>query len=413
MIKRRLLKPMGAHIHKKEMTLIVGPRQSGKTTLMNMLKAKLEQRGIKTMFLNLDIEAHKVFLDSQSRLLQKIHLELGKKKGVVFLDEIQRKENAGLFLKGLYDMNLPYKFVVSGSGSMELKEKIHESLAGRKRIFELSPLTFEEFVNFKTNNKYENKIREFFAVEKEQTNVFLEEYLNYGGYPRAVLEEDPGEKQATLDEIYQSYLEKDISYLLGVLKTDAFTNLVRLLASQTGQLVNYSGLSSSLGISMQTVKQYLWYLEKTFVVHKVTPFFKNIRKEITKSPVYYFTDLGLRNHALGILGHIRHPQEKGFLFQNFIFHLLREKVRGTASGVHYWRTKDKAEVDFVVQRGKDVVPVEVKYGVVEKGDAPRSMRNFIAKYRPQKAFVVHAGTTRKAKVGKTNVYFVPFFRISL
>lgn len=161
MIKRKLFAELKTHLLKKEISFIVGPRQAGKTTLMLLLKEYLEKRGEKTLFLNLDIEQDKEFFTSQVKLIRKIELELGKERGFVFIDEIQRKEDAGLFLKGIYDMNLPYKFIVSGSGSVELKEKIHESLTGRKRIFELSTLSFEEFTNFKTEYRYEKKVVRF------------------------------------------------------------------------------------------------------------------------------------------------------------------------------------------------------------------------------------------------------------
>jgi predicted AAA+ superfamily ATPase len=161
-IKRDILGDLRSHLPQKEFTLIVGPRQAGKTTLMLLLRDELKKDRQNTMFLNLDIEADRQFFVSQDKLVKKIDLELGKKGGYVFIDEIQRKENAGLFLKGLYDMGLPHKFIFSGSGSIELKEKIHESLAGRKRVFELSTLSFRELVNFRTGYKYEANLKEFF-----------------------------------------------------------------------------------------------------------------------------------------------------------------------------------------------------------------------------------------------------------
>jgi predicted AAA+ superfamily ATPase len=331
------------HISKKEISFIVGPRQAGKTTLMLMLKEYLEGEGRKTLFLNLDIESDKEYFVSQAKLLKKIELEFGQNQGFVFIDEIQRKADAGVFLKGIYDMNTPYKFIVSGSGSVELKEKIHESLVGRKRLFELSTLSFEEFVNFKTGYKYGNKFSDFFSVEKDKKYLLLGDYLNFGGYPRVVLEEELSEKLKMINEIYQGYIERDISYLLKVQKTDAFSNLVKIISSQVGQLTNYAELSSTLGIAHKTLKEYLWYMEKTFIINMVTPYFSNARKEITKSPVFYFCDLGLRNFALGSFGNL---QNKSFVFQNFVFNILRERTNLTSSRICFWRSKDKAEVDF-------------------------------------------------------------------
>jgi hypothetical protein len=287
MIQRTLFDELKIHLSKKEISFIIGPRQAGKTTLMLLLKDYLEKRKEKTVFLNLDIESDKQYFVSQANLVKKIKLELGEKKGFVFIDEIQRKENAGVFLKGIYDMNLPYKFIVSGSGSVELKEKIHESLVGRKRIFELSTLSFEEFVNFRTNYKYENRLLDFFEIEKEKSQQLLEEYLNFGGYPRVVLEELLEEKRKVINEIYQSYLEKDISYLLKIRKTEDFNNLVKVLAGQIGSLLNVSEVSRTLGISQKTVKDYLWYLifgifKRHLLSTKSAPILKISEKKLPK-----------------------------------------------------------------------------------------------------------------------------------
>ena len=253
LIKRDEFQALKNHLDKKEISLIVGARQAGKTTLMKELQDYLEQKREKIIFLSLDFEKDKPFFSSQDSFVKKLELEFGRGKGIVFIDEMQRKENAGLFLKGLYDMQLPYKFIVSGSGSLELKEKIHESLAGRKWFFELPTISFKEFVNFKTDYRYEGRLSQFFAVEKERAEFFLEEYLSFGGYPRVVLEEVFSEKIRIIDEIFRSYMEKDVLYLLRVEKLDIFSSLIKLLASQIGGLVNYSEIANTLGISVQTV----------------------------------------------------------------------------------------------------------------------------------------------------------------
>lgn len=408
MIKRYLLDEVKTHLSKKEISFIVGPRQAGKTTLMLLLKEYLEKMGEKTLFFNLDIEMDKIHFVSQSALLRKIELEIGKNRGYIFIDELQRKEDAGVFLKGIYDMNTSYKFIVSGSGSVELKEKVHESLAGRKRIFELSTLSFEEFVNFKTNYRYEDRLLELFPIEKEKGYTLLDEYLNFGGYPRIVLEEKLSEKLKLINEIYQSYIERDISYLLKVHKTEAFINLVRIIASQIGNMVNYSELSSTLGISFKTLKEYLWFLEKTFVIQRITPFFRNIRKEITKSPILYFYDLGLRNFALGNFGNL---ENKSFVFQNFVFNILKEKIRETPSKICFWRTKGKSEVDFIIDSGRYVIPVEVKYQKLKKPKITKSLRSFINRYHPEKALIVNLEMDAMIELNRTKVYFIPFYKL--
>ena len=257
MIKRILLDELKSHLSKKQFSLIVGPRQAGKTTLMFLLGDYLKKKGEKSIFLNLDIESERIFFSSQEKLLSKIRLELGTEKGFVFIDEIQRKENAGLFLKGIYDMGLSYKFIISGSGSIELKEKSHESLAGRKRIFELPTVTFKEFVDSRTDYNYSNRISEFFNIETQKTNALLDEYLHFGGYPRIITAGSVEEKRKEMDEIFQSYIEKDISLLLKIQKTEKISDLVKLLASQVRRLINYHELSNTLNIASETLKKQL------------------------------------------------------------------------------------------------------------------------------------------------------------
>lgn len=414
MIRRALLSQIQNHLSSPEITLIVGPRQAGKTTLMEILRDGLEKKGEKTLFLNLDFNADRPFFDSQEKLLQRISYEMGGEKGYVFIDEIQRKEDAGLFLKGLYDMKLPYKFIVSGSGSIELKEKIHESLPGRKRLFELATLSFEEFVAYKTDYKHIQEgssfteLAAFFDLFTKQALRYLEEYLNFGGYPKVVLAPTVEEKRATIADIYQSFLEKDMSILLSIQKTESLTALLRVLASQMGNLVNISELSNTLGISVQTVKDYLWYLEKTYIVQKVTPYFKNARKEITKSPIYYFVDLGLRNFAANQFGNVAFDSF-GFLFENFVHNNLKNHLQLTPTSIHFWRTKNRAEVDFVLNTGREVLPIEVKYTNLKEPEMSRSFRSFLTKYKVSKAFIVNLSLTQEVTTGSAKVYFIPFF----
>ncbi|MGB9716645.1 MAG: ATP-binding protein [Thermodesulfovibrionales bacterium] len=411
LIKRYLLDELLKHLPSKEISLIIGPRQAGKTTLMLQLQDYLTKRGEKTLFLSLDFEKDLPHFVSQAALLNRIRLDFGKTRGYVFIDEIQRKENAGLFLKGIYDMQTPYKFIVSGSGSVELKEKVHESLTGRKRMFELNTIGLKEFINFKTDYKYEDMTSEYFQVKKTEGIGLLLEYLNFGGYPRVILEETIEEKLKIINEIYRSYIEKDIVFLLKVERIDAFGNLIRLLAGQIGNMINFNELASTLGISVQTVKNYLSYAEKTFVIKRITPYFRNIRKEITKSPVMYFCDIGLRNFAVGRFGRYTTLSEMGFVFQNLVYLLLSEKSLKDGSTIHFWRTKDRAEVDFVIERGDEVVPVEVKCREMKNKEIGRSLRGFINRYNPAEAWVVNIAFRDEEKTGKTTIRFIPFFEL--
>ena len=409
LIKRDILPAISAHLSVKEITIILGPRQVGKTTLLLDLEKQARSEGRKTLFLNLDVERDSTYASSQDDLIRKIKLEFGDSPGLVFIDEIQRKPEAGLFLKGLYDLGLPYKFVVSGSGSLELKSKTRESLVGRKREFELLPVSFSEFTRYKTNYRYEDRWAEFSSVESGLLRGLLDEYLTFGGYPRIVTEPEAEEKRRLLDELFRGYVEKDISFLLRVERTDAFTRLIRLLASQTGRMIRLERLSAESGISVPTVKQYLGYAEKTYILRTVPPYFNNPRKEITKSPNVYFYDTGLRNHALGLLGGIQRPEEWGWLLQNAVGNHLFEAVRWKGWTVHYWRTINGAEVDFILNKQHEIVPVEVKYARLARPELTRSFLSFLEKYKPREAWVVHLGSRMERIVNGSVVRFIPFF----
>lgn len=410
MIKRAIFTSIEKHLAEPEMTVLIGPRQVGKTYLMQLLQDHLKTKEEKTMFLNLDVDDHKQFFVSQSALINYLRLQVGDERAFVFIDEIQRKEDAGLFLKGIYDMHLPYKFILSGSGSLDLKAKMKESMAGRKQIFYIDPVSFEEFVNYKTEYKYEEKLQDFFAIEATRTQSLLEEYMMFGGYPRIVLAGTIEKKKTEMDEIYRSYIERDITDLLGVEKPDAFTNLLKVMASQIGSLVTIAELSLTVGISDKTVQHYLWYLEETFILKKVTPYYRNVRSEITKSPLYYFYDTGVRNYLLGLFGVPVIPSAlSGHLFENVIFNMLRQHTHIASTRIHFWRTTDNAEVDFVVSTGLEVIPIEAKYTKLQAALTTRSFKSFLDKYKPKSAYVVHLGEKLDDTFQNTKISFLPYY----
>jgi predicted AAA+ superfamily ATPase len=408
-VNRNLLEEVESHLEKDEISLIVGARQVGKTTLMQELRSKLEENNENTVYLSMDIQEDRTHFESQQDLIDRVQLEFGDEKGYVFLDEIQRKENAGLFLKGVYDRDLPYKLVVSGSGSLELRENIHESLAGRKRVFELYPVSFREFVNYETGYEYEDRIQQFFEAKKEETDRLLKKYLNYGGYPRVVTEQKESEKRRIIDEIFSSYLQRDVSEFLNVRKRDAYSKLVSVLADQMGDPISYSKLARDVGVKSTTARNYMDYLDKTFIVEQTNPFYTNKKKEITKSPIIYFSDPGLRNYSIQKFGHLNTPSEFGELFESFIHNFLKQETQFTGLDVRYWRTKSRAEVDFVLSAGNKVeLPVEVKYKDLEEPKVTKSLRSFIKKYSPGKAVVVNLSLEKTVEVEDTKVKFIPY-----
>lgn len=410
MIKRKILPGLEKHLSSDQMTIITGSRQVGKTYLMKLMQENLKKIGQRTIWLNLDNDEDAAKFTSQAALVSYIELQVGKGRAYVFIDEIQRKENAGLFLKGIFDIGTPYKFIISGSGSLELKAKIPESMAGRKQMFVVDPISFEEFVNFKTNYQYEDRLKDFFALEEGKVSRLLAEYMVFGGYPRVVLAETASLKQDEMQEIYRSYIDRDLRDLLHLEKTEALTNLLKIIASQIGSLVNMTELASTVNIDEKTIKHYLWYLEQTFMLKKVTPYYRNTRKEITKSPVYYFYDVGLRNWLLGLFGLIQIPTSvSGHLFENVVFNILKSQLELTPTQIHFWRTHDQAEVDFVLESGLEIVPFEVKHTKLQKPEVTRSFRSFLLKYKPKKGYIVHLGKRFETEVDETKVYTLPIF----
>lgn len=412
MIKRKILSELKEHLPSDQMTILIGPRQVGKTYLMSVLRERLEKKGEKTAWLNLDVLEDAPRFVSQATLVSYLELTVGKERAYVFIDEIQRVKNAGLFLKGIADMKLPYKFIISGSGSLELKAKIPESAAGRKILFRIDPISFEEFVNFRTDYRYEDKLKDFFTIEEGKTARLFSEYVVFGGYPLVVLAETASAKQQQMEEIYRSYIDRDIKDLLNLEKTDEFSNLLKTLASQIGSMVSVTELSNTIGIDEKTVKHYLWYLEQTFIIQKVTPFYRNVRSEITKAPIYYFLDNGLRNWILGLFGLPDIPAPLGgHLFENAIFNILRQQFEGTPTQIHFWRTKYQAEVDFVLQTGLEVIPVEAKYMKLKDSKIGKSFKNFIVKYKPKRGYIIHLGEDLKTQMEGADIFLIPFHNL--
>ncbi len=410
MIQRQLSDQLLRSLKRKEVTIIIGARQVGKTTMVQKVLGELSKKGEKVIFLNLDFEEDATYFSSQQSLLYKIQLEFGQEAGFVFIDEIQQKEDAGRFLKGIYDQGLPYKFVVTGSGSLELKEKISEALTGRKLLIEMPTVSFIEFIDYKTHYKYSERLELFCEIEEGKLELLLEEYLRFGGYPKVITEQGVTSKREVMDEIFTSYITKDISYLLGVRVPDKFVKMIKLLAVQAGGIINYSQLCNDTGLTLDTVKNYLWYAEQTFIIDLIKPYYTNAKKELTKSPTVYFNDTGMCYFGQGVYGQSR-MQNSGFIFQNFVYTLLKQRFKKGVDKVNYWRTKDKAEVDFVVHQEGKVIPIEVKCSQLKKPAITRSYRSFINKYNPEIGYVVNLTLKEDLKIGETMVHFVPYWKL--
>lgn len=412
-IKRDLFDELVAHLPKKEATVLIGPRQAGKTTLIMSLRDHLIREGNVSerhiFYFNLDRFSDLDFFSSQEATIQFLKSKIGSDRIYLFVDEAQRVKEAGLFFKGIYDLDLPVKLILTGSSSLEIKSKFIEPLTGRKRLFHLYPFSFHEFLSAK-NPELRHILEQFSPLslyEKRALNVLFDEFVIFGGYPQVVLSEQEEDKKKILEEIYNSYIEKDIIAFLQIKKPFSFKKLINLLAYQTGQLMNVHELSVPLAIERKTIEQYLHILTETFIITMISPFFTNRRKELIKMPKVYFWDLGLRNFAINNLHKISERNDQGQLLENFIINELC-KFPVFTKHIYFWRTHHGAEVDFVLGNGNTLFPIESKWQTKNK-IIPIGLRNFIEQYKPMKACIVNMNSDMEIKYDKTTIFFVTPF----
>lgn len=393
-IKREIFNEIAAHLEKPEITLITGSRQVGKTVLLEQLKEYLiEEKRIpqdSIFYFNIDIIHDWEFFQNQANFIEFLKDRSKNQKIYVFVDEAQKIPEAAVFFKGVYDSRLNVKLILTGSSSLEIKAKFKETLAGRKMVFTVSSFSFLEFLTAKDKilSEYISTKQQLTEIDKKSALQFYKEYLILGGYPRVVLSDSREEKISVLQEIYSSYIEQDAINFLGIENKTAFIKLVKLLAAQAGQLVNIEELALNLNISRETVEKYILALEETFIIKKIAPYFRNPRQEIVKAGKIYFNDLGIRNLALENFNILDERIDKGQILENGVFTDLQFLYRNKMAQIHFWRTKQKTEVDFVIEKGLKVIPVEVKYNSKNMA-LPAGLKNFILKFNPTESFIVN------------------------
>ena len=355
MVKRKVWDRCVRYLDRNEIILIVGARQVGKTTLLRELSSHLEGRGEKTYYFSLE---NPLLLESLNKNPENIFTYIPKNRGrkYLFLDEVQYLENPSQFLKYLYDTYQDtLKLVVSGSSAFYIDRSFTDSMAGRKRIIELFPFSFSEFLAAKREPRLaeiiatpnwlkSRKKRNLLVPEKEQLYAYLNEYLTYGGYPAVVLEENEEEKRFTLRDLHESFLKKDMLES-GISRQFEFYCLVKIIANQTGSLFNANEIANTLGISAETVREYTYLLRKSFIVGELSPFHTNVRKELTKMPKLYMLDSGFRNIVVNDFRTVAERQDKGEILENRIYISLRMQ---RTEPFYYWRTQDKKEIDFIM-----------------------------------------------------------------
>lgn len=352
MYERDILKQIEPFLGTNDILLFYGARQVGKTTLMRLIQQK--HFAEESLFFDLENPDYFDLLNNSPELfisfLKSYHNWDGVRRIVIFIDEIQYLTNPTNFLKYIYDNYSAIKLIVSGSSTLEIRGKLKDSLVGRLIKFEIYPLSFKEFLHFKEKDNLANAIGKpiDFELINNELRFYYEEFMTYGSYPKVVLANDIEIKKAYLKQIHESYIQKDIKDIGRIREVDKFNRLVCLLANQSGNLLNISELSRTIAVSVNTINEWLFLLENTFVVRLLRPFSGNLRNELTKMPKLYFIDNGLRNSIINSF------ETTGSMFENSFYAYLNHSYR--ADNLFFYRTQDKKEIDFVANK----IPYELK-----------------------------------------------------
>ena len=340
MIKRVLMDVIKKKFFKGKALIIVGPRQSGKTTLLMEIRKSINRSCV---YLNCDEpDVRNILTDATSTQLR----ELMQNEDFVLIDEAQRVKNIGITLKLIIDQIPEKQLIVTGSSSIDLSTTLAEPLTGRKFEYTLLPLSTGELV---ANNGRLNESR------------LLEQRLIFGMYPDVVSNMD--DKNEILKMLAESYLYKDILSYGDVRRPHLLSTLLEALALQVGWEVSHNELSQLLGVDSSTISRYIDLLEKCFVVFRLRSFSRNIRNELKKSQKVFFYDNGVRNVIINNLNPLRLRADTGALWENF---LMSERIKFNIASQNYcssyfWRTRNRQEIDLIEVKDGEIFAYEFKW----------------------------------------------------
>lgn len=397
-INRSLEQVIKKYLDGPEYLAITGARQAGKTTLLRHIQERIAD----STFLTFEDFEIRALFDTDVKAFIRLYVEPHR---VIFIDEFQYARKGGPSLKLIFDTVPGKKIIVSGSSALDLTVTAVKHLAGRIFAFILYPLSFTEFLGFKEPALVElldeTESRRFEPPLIHRFQTWLDEYIVFGGYPRVVTARDEEERRTILKNIFSIYLMRDVRDILGLIDDYRLLGLIKALALQIGNVVSYEELSSLAQTKSPQAKKFMNLFEKTFILRLVKPYFSNKRIELVKNPKAYFVDTGLRNSIAGDFRPLRERPDRGALLENFH---LSEFLKGGLD-VKYWRTKSKAEVDFVIN---DRIPVEIK-STLSRPVAGRSLRSYIDKYSPKDAVVFNDALCDSMKIGESTVRFAYHF----
>ena len=364
MIQRLLQSIIQNKLFKRKAILLFGPRQVGKSTLIETL---IKAQNKRWLYLNGDdAEVRETLTNTSSVKLKGI---IGNNE-IVFIEEAQRIQNIGLTLKIITDQFKNIQAVASGSSAFELSSKVNEPLTGRKYEFMLYPLSFAEMVN------HHGLIKE---------KGLLEHRLLYGYYPEIVTK--PEEEKSLLKLLANSYLYKDLLILEQINKPVLLEKILKALALQIGSEVSYNELAQTVGADKGTVEKYIDLLEKAYVVFRLPALNRNVRNEIKKGKKIYFYDCGIRNAVINNFNSLNSRTDAGALWENFV---ISERIKFLRyndfdTELFFWRTTQQQEIDLIEDNEGKLKAFEFKWGKNEKVRFPQT---FTDNYKGAETFVI-------------------------
>jgi len=389
-----------ATLQKDRALLIVGPRQSGKSTLAWRL---LQSSAPDILYLNLEDPLLRSALDAAIELVSLLREHYAFVRAV-FLEEAQHLTDAGIFVKGLVDARLNIPVLVTGSSSFHLMSRTRESLAGRADRLRLLPFSLRELL------RHEDPANPI-AARSLSEQIFCRQ-MTHGSYPAVYLADGDQDRVRLLSDLTEALILRDASDLFRIKRVDVFRKLLTLLAGQAGNLVNFSELASICRVDAATIHAYVEILEESHIVKVVRPFAGGKRRELTTAPKIFFIDNGIRNSLLNAFSpDLSLRPDKGALMENWVFSELY-KCLPLTSGIHFWRSKAGAEVDFVVEQAGRIMALEVKSADLDQPRLGRSARSFIDAYRPEKFAVLNRSLEATVSMDNCQVDFLTPYHLA-
>lgn len=399
-IKRKILGEISRWIDEKKILILNGARQVGKTTILKEIKKELKEKNKNCIYLNLESFQAADRLNANPDNI----FDFIPDKNLfwyVFIDEIQILDEPSRFLKYIYDAYDNLKLIITGSTNLEIKAKLQDSLAGRKITFYISPLSLDEILDYeKLDKKTKN------PIERQKIDKVFEEYLLFGGLPEIYLEKDKEKKKKLLKEYLGTYVNKDIRALISKINVSKFNQLNITLSHLIGNLVNKSKISNDLNINSRTLDRYLDLLKYSFIFDFISPYFSNPVTQIKKMQKVYCFDFGVRNAILNNFIEIDLREDRGKLFENFVYLKLKENYQE----IFFWRTVKGSEIDFVYQEnGLNII--EAKYKKFTAPKTEHSIKQAIKSLQPNKAKIVNLNWNEKIIVDEKELEFVSWEKI--